>query len=98
MLLSYLGEGRSVHTELLTVASATGVATTGLAAENNWSGPMIRFTQDEAWEELASAHTGILTTLRRDGMPIALPVWFVAEDRTIAIMTPAGTKKIARVR
>jgi hypothetical protein len=25
-------------------------------------------------------------------------VWFVAQDRTIAIMTPAGTKKIARVR
>jgi len=59
---------------------------------------MIRLTEDEAWAEIASAHTGILTTLRRDGMPIALPVWFVAEDRTIAMMTPAGTKKIARVR
>ena len=58
---------------------------------------MIRLTADEAWDEIASAHTGILTTLRRDGMPIALPVWFVAEDRTIAMMTPAGTKKIARV-
>jgi nitroimidazol reductase NimA-like FMN-containing flavoprotein (pyridoxamine 5'-phosphate oxidase superfamily) len=31
-------------------------------------------------------------------MPIALPVWFVVDDRTIAMMTPAGTKKIARVR
>jgi PPOX class probable F420-dependent enzyme len=59
---------------------------------------MIRLTEDEAWAEIASAHTGILTTLRRDGMPIALPVWFVAEDRTIAMRTPAGTKKIARVR
>lgn len=59
---------------------------------------MIRLTEDEAWAEIASAHTGILTTLRRDGLPIALPVWFVAEDRTIAMMTPAGTKKIARVR
>lgn len=59
---------------------------------------MIRLTDDEAWAEIASAHTGILTTLRRDGMPIALPVWFVAEDRTIAMRTPAGTKKIARVR
>ncbi len=59
---------------------------------------MIRLTEDEAWAEIASAHTGILTTLRRDGMPIALPVWFVAEDRTVAMRTPAATKKIARVR
>jgi PPOX class probable F420-dependent enzyme len=58
----------------------------------------IRLTTDEAWDVLGSAHTGILTTLRRDGMPIALPVWFVVDDRTIAMMTPAGTKKIARVR
>jgi PPOX class probable F420-dependent enzyme len=58
---------------------------------------MVRLTPEEPWEEIASAHTGILTTLRRDGMPIALPVWFVAEDRTIAMMTPARTKKIARV-
>jgi PPOX class probable F420-dependent enzyme len=58
----------------------------------------IRLTLDEAWEAVGSAHTGILTTLRRDGMPIALPVWFVVDDRTVTMMTPAGTKKIARVR
>jgi PPOX class probable F420-dependent enzyme len=58
----------------------------------------IRLSVDEAWDAVESAHTGILTTLRRDGMPIALPVWFVVDDRSIAIMTPAGTKKIARIR
>ena len=58
----------------------------------------IRLTVDEAWEAVDSAHTGILTTLRRDGMPIALPVWFVVDDRSIALMTPAGTKKIARIQ
>jgi PPOX class probable F420-dependent enzyme len=58
----------------------------------------IRLTKDEAWEAVESAHTGILTTLRRDGMPIALPVWFVVDGRAIVLMTPAGTKKIARVR
>ncbi len=58
----------------------------------------IRLTTDEAWQALGAAHTGILTTLRRDGMPIALPVWFVVDDRTVAMMTPAGTKKIARIR
>ncbi|BCO35170.1 pyridoxamine 5'-phosphate oxidase [Mycobacterium heckeshornense] len=59
---------------------------------------MIRLTTEEAWDVVAGSHTGILTTLRRDGMPIALPVWFVVDDHTIALMTPAGTKKIARVR
>jgi PPOX class probable F420-dependent enzyme len=58
----------------------------------------IRLTLDEAWEAVESAHTGTLTTLRRDGMPIALPVWFAVEDRTVVLMTPAGTKKIARIR
>lgn len=58
----------------------------------------IRLTADEAWEAVESAHTGILTTLRRDGMPIALPVWFVVDDRAVALMTPAGTKKLARIR
>ena len=58
----------------------------------------IRLTLDEAWEAVGSAHTGILTTLRRDGMPIALPVWVAVKDRTVVMMTPAGTKKIARVQ
>jgi nitroimidazol reductase NimA-like FMN-containing flavoprotein (pyridoxamine 5'-phosphate oxidase superfamily) len=47
---------------------------------------------------LAHAHTGIFTTLRRDGMPIAVPVWFVALDRSICLAAPSRTKKIARVR
>jgi len=47
---------------------------------------------------LAAAHTGILTTLRADGMPIALPVWFVALDERVYVGTPARTKKVARVR
>ena len=58
----------------------------------------IRLSNDEAWEATKSAHTGILTTLRRDGMPIALPVWFVVDDDAIAMTTPAGTKKLARIR
>lgn len=58
----------------------------------------IRLTDDEAWEAVQSAHTGILTTLRRDGVPIALPVWFAVEDRTVVLSTPGSTKKIMRVR
>ena len=58
----------------------------------------IRLSADETWEVLTAAHTGIFTTLRRDGMPIALPVWFVAIDRTICLAAPSRTKKLARLR
>jgi PPOX class probable F420-dependent enzyme len=52
----------------------------------------------EAWAELERAHTGILTTLRADGTPIALPVWFVALDEKVYVRAPGHTKKLQRVR
>jgi PPOX class probable F420-dependent enzyme len=57
----------------------------------------IRLSEDEAWDVLAHAHTGILTTLRADGSPITLPTWFVALDRTICFASFEGTKKLARL-
>jgi nitroimidazol reductase NimA-like FMN-containing flavoprotein (pyridoxamine 5'-phosphate oxidase superfamily) len=57
----------------------------------------IRLTPDEAWAVIEQAHTGILTTLRADGSPVTLPVWFVALDRTICFVTPGRTKKVARI-
>jgi hypothetical protein len=58
----------------------------------------IRLDDDEAWAVLEAAHTGILTTLRADGSPVTLPMWFVALDRTICFTTFEGTKKLARVQ
>lgn len=58
----------------------------------------VRLDVDEAWAVLEHTHTGIFTTLRRDGMPIALPVWFVALERTICLAAPSRTKKVARLR
>jgi hypothetical protein len=57
-----------------------------------------RLTEEEAWEYVARAHTGHYTTLRRDGRPITLPVWYVVIDRAIYIRTPAGTSKLKRIR
>jgi PPOX class probable F420-dependent enzyme len=57
----------------------------------------VRLGVDEAWATLDRAHTGVLTTLRRDGVPISLPVWFVVLDRRIYVSGPAHTKKFARV-
>ena len=58
----------------------------------------VHLTDEEVWEFLATAHTGILTTLCRDGTPIALPMWFVVLDRAIYLRTLAGSKKAARIR
>jgi nitroimidazol reductase NimA-like FMN-containing flavoprotein (pyridoxamine 5'-phosphate oxidase superfamily) len=58
----------------------------------------IRLSRDEAWEELAGAHTGIFTSLKSDGTPITLPMWFVALEERIYFSAPARTKKVARLR
>ena len=58
----------------------------------------IRLSVDEAWDTIDRAHTGVLTTLRGDGVPISLPVWFVALDRRIYVSGPAHTKKFVRIR
>jgi nitroimidazol reductase NimA-like FMN-containing flavoprotein (pyridoxamine 5'-phosphate oxidase superfamily) len=52
-------------------------------------------SEEEAWSFVAQSRTGILTTLRCDGFPISLPVWFVCIDRTI--FTETRGKKISRV-
>ena len=58
----------------------------------------VRLAPDEAWSVVEAAHTGILTTLRADGRPVALPVWFVVLDRTVCMSAPTRTKKVARIR
>jgi PPOX class probable F420-dependent enzyme len=58
----------------------------------------VRLGADEAWTVLSTAHTGVLTSLRRDGVPVSLPVWFVVVERRIYVSGQAHTKKFARVR
>jgi hypothetical protein len=58
----------------------------------------VRLSPDEAWAVVAAAHTGIFTSLRRDGVPIALPLWFVVLERRIYVSGPASAKRVTRVR
>jgi PPOX class probable F420-dependent enzyme len=58
----------------------------------------VRMTPDEAWARVASAHTGIVTSLRRDGVPIATPMWFCVVDGAVHFRTPAASKKAGRLR
>jgi PPOX class probable F420-dependent enzyme len=39
-----------------------------------------------------------LTTFRRDGTPVATPVWLVGYEDGIAVWTGAGTGKVKRLR
>ena len=56
----------------------------------------VRLSSEEAWDRLRDAHTGVFVSLRRDGVPVALPVWHVVLDRTIYVGTRG--KKVLRVR
>lgn len=55
-------------------------------------------SRDEAWARIASTHTGIVVSLRRDGAPIATPMWFAVLDGAVHFRTPATSKKAARLR
>lgn len=57
----------------------------------------VRLSEDEIWAFLEQGHTGILTSLRRDGAPISLPIWFAVHERTVYVNGPAHTKKWARI-
>jgi nitroimidazol reductase NimA-like FMN-containing flavoprotein (pyridoxamine 5'-phosphate oxidase superfamily) len=58
--------------------------------------PNGRMTRETAWQYVTDAHTGIVTSLRADGVPISTPVWFAVLDRVIYFNTRG--KKLARIR
>jgi nitroimidazol reductase NimA-like FMN-containing flavoprotein (pyridoxamine 5'-phosphate oxidase superfamily) len=58
----------------------------------------VRLSPDEVWAVVEASHTGIFTSLRRDGVPVALPIWFVVLERRIYVSGPATAKRVARVR
>jgi len=71
---------------------------TSETSETSEKRPSVRLSRDEAWSVIHDSHTGILTTVRRDGTPVTLPTWFVDIDRHICLSTPARAKKVARIR
>ncbi|MEZ5232482.1 MAG: pyridoxamine 5'-phosphate oxidase family protein [Acidimicrobiales bacterium] len=58
--------------------------------------PSPRMTSEEIWRYLTDGHTGILTTLRRDGVPIAMPLWYACLDGRIYLQTRG--RKLQRIR
>jgi PPOX class probable F420-dependent enzyme len=49
-------------------------------------------------EAFASAKCISLTTLKRDGTPVATPIWFNIIDDKILLTTPATSWKVKRIR
>jgi len=58
----------------------------------------VELAADEISDFLEKGHTGILTTLRRDGFPVTLPTFYVWHEGSIYFSTPVQTKKIARIK
>jgi len=53
-------------------------------------------TENEIWQFVRDGHTGIFTTLRRDGMPIAMPMWYCCIDRDVYMQTRG--RKLQRIQ
>ena len=58
--------------------------------------PSVRISEEELWAFVEEGHTGILTTLRADGRPISLPVWYATVNRCVYVSTRG--KKIDRIK
>lgn len=58
----------------------------------------IALVQAEIEAFLAEAHTAIVATIRRDGSPLAVPMWFVMVDGSPFIRTLAKTAKVGHLR
>jgi PPOX class probable F420-dependent enzyme len=53
---------------------------------------------DEVAAFLSGAHTGILATLRADGSPAMMPLWFVVVDGAVCVRTFTKTAKIKHIK
>ncbi len=58
----------------------------------------VRLDEDEIRDFLDTAHTGILSTIRKDGSPASVPMWFVVHDDDVVIRTLASSPKAANLR
>ena len=58
----------------------------------------VGLTDEELWRTLTSSHTGILVTLRADGRPVPVPIWFVVLNRRIYVRALEATAKVKRIQ
>lgn len=71
------------------------LATIGKVQEDDPMG--VEGIADEAWAMVGATHESVLTTLRKDGRPVSLPVWHVVLDNRIYVRTPRVSNKVTRI-
>lgn len=54
----------------------------------------VRMNESEISDFLAASHTGILATLRSDGAPAIVPLWFVVLDGSVHLRTLRSSAKV----
>jgi PPOX class probable F420-dependent enzyme len=60
---------------------------------------MIRYAHEvTTTDEIVRSRYISLTTYRKDGTPVATPVWHVPHDAELWIVTEAGSGKVKRIR
>lgn len=59
---------------------------------------MYRFTEEQRTFLLHGTRTGKLATVRKDGRPHVVPIWFVLEGDTLVFTTGEDTLKAANMR
>ncbi|MFI9387883.1 PPOX class F420-dependent oxidoreductase [Kutzneria sp. NPDC052558] len=50
------------------------------------------------WDAVAAARYALLTTYRKDGTPVGVPVWLARDGQKIVIWTYAGSGKVKRIK
>ena len=58
----------------------------------------VRLDEAEIREFLTKGHTGILTSLRADGWPVSLPIWYILLDDRVYVRTPSKSRKVGRLK
>jgi PPOX class probable F420-dependent enzyme len=61
---------------------------------------MMQVMGENKWREfmMQGSRTGKLATVREDGRPHLVPIWFTLEDRLLLFTTGAGTVKASNIR
>src|SRR5215470_12196397 len=57
----------------------------------------VQLTDEEIWQFVADSHTGILTTIDRQGFPVSLPTWHVVIDERVYVRTREKAAKSRRI-
>lgn len=58
----------------------------------------VRMTEEEIDNFLAAGYTGILATVRKDGSPAMVPLWYVIADGSVFVRTLAASAKAKHVK